>query len=70
MLKNFPNLKVIEEQDQFSSVPFAAHKEETFVSRIRQSRDFKNTWQMWVVSDNIRKGAASNGLSIAELLFK
>jgi aspartate-semialdehyde dehydrogenase len=70
MLKDFPNLKVIEEQDQFSSVPFAAHKEETFVSRIRQSRDFKNTWQMWVVSDNIRKGAASNGLSIAELLFK
>jgi len=69
LLKAFPNIKVVEEHDQFSSLPFVSGREETYVSRIRQSRDFKNTWQMWVVADNIRRGAASNGLSIAEKLF-
>lgn len=69
LLKSFPNLKVMEDQSQFSSLPMVTDTEETYVSRIRQSRDFKNTWQMWVVADNIRRGAASNGLSIAEMLF-
>ncbi len=69
LLKAFPGISVIEEHDQFSSIPYVSDKEETFVSRIRQSRDFKNTWQMWVVADNIRRGAASNGLGIAEKLF-
>jgi len=69
LLKNFPGIKVMENHSEFSSVPYAADREETFVSRIRQSRDMKNTWQMWVVADNIRRGAASNGLSIAEKIF-
>lgn len=47
----------------------ASGKDEVFVGRIR--RDLKNTkrWLMWVVSDNVRKGAALNGIQIAEKLY-
>lgn len=69
LLKNFPGVFVIEDQKDFSSVTYTSDREGVFVSRIRQSRDFENTWQMWVVADNIRRGAASNGLYIAEKLF-
>jgi aspartate-semialdehyde dehydrogenase len=40
-----------------------------FVGRIRQDLQNKKRWLMWVVSDNLKKGAALNGLQIAELLF-
>ncbi len=47
----------------------ASGKDEVFVGRIR--KDFKNPrrWVMWIVSDNVRKGAALNGIQIAEKLF-
>ena len=40
----------------------------TFVSRIRQDPTIENGLNMWVVSDNLRKGAALNAVQIAELL--
>jgi aspartate-semialdehyde dehydrogenase len=39
------------------------------VSRIRQDPDDPQTWLMWVVADNLRKGAALNGIQIAERIF-
>jgi aspartate-semialdehyde dehydrogenase len=42
---------------------------EVFVGRIHRDLDDPQTWLMWVVADNIRKGAATNGLQIAEFLF-
>lgn len=48
----------------------ASGKDAVFVGRIR--RDLKNPkrWLMWVVSDNVRKGAALNGIQIAEKIYK
>jgi aspartate-semialdehyde dehydrogenase len=40
-----------------------------YVGRIHKDRDFPKTWMLWVVADNIRKGAALNGLQIAEHIF-
>ena len=42
---------------------------ETFVSRIREDKSLENGMNMWVVSDNLRKGAALNAVQIAELLI-
>lgn len=41
-------------------------KDPVYVGRIHQDLDDKKTWLMWIVSDNIRKGAALNGIQIAE----
>ena len=49
---------------------YAEGKDETFVGRIRQDESIKNGISMWVVSDNIRKGAALNAVQIAEILIK
>jgi len=45
-------------------------KDEVFVSRLRQDVDNPNRWLFWVVADNIRKGAATNAVQIAEKIAK
>jgi aspartate-semialdehyde dehydrogenase len=47
----------------------ASGKDETFVGRIRKDLNNPKRWLFWVVSDNIRKGAALNAIQIAEKLF-
>ncbi len=42
--------------------------DEVFVGRIRKDNSVENGLNLWVVADNIRKGAASNAVQIAELL--
>ncbi|UEG50668.1 aspartate-semialdehyde dehydrogenase [Ferruginibacter lapsinanis] len=50
-------------------MPLTAHeKDETFVGRIRRDESQANTLNCWVVSDNLRKGAATNAVQIAEYL--
>jgi len=50
-------------------MPMYAHdKDEVFVGRIRRDQTQPNTLNMWVVSDNLRKGAATNAIQIAEYL--
>src|SRR5574344_2337528 len=49
---------------------FAEGKYETFVGRIREDKTVINGLNMWVVSDNLLKGAASNAVQIAEALVK
>lgn len=44
-------------------------RDEVFVSRLRCDPDDPYRWLLWIVSDNLRKGAATNGLQIAERLF-
>lgn len=68
--KDFPGVIIDDSRDGFPSIQQVQHKNDVFISRIRQSRDFPKTWLMWVVADNIRRGAATNGLYIAEQLFK
>ncbi len=48
----------------------AAHKDDVFVGRIREDETIANGINMWIVSDNIRKGAALNTIQIAELLIE
>ena len=50
-------------------MPLTAHdKDDTFVGRIRRDETQANTMNCWVVSDNLRKGAATNAIQIAEYL--
>ena len=52
-------------------MPMYAHdKDEVFVGRIRRDETQPNTLNMWIVSDNLRKGAATNAVQIAEYLVK
>lgn len=49
---------------------FAEGKDDVFVGRIRRDESQDNTLNMWIVSDNLRKGAATNAVQIAELLLE
>ena len=49
---------------------FAEGKDDVFVGRIRRDESQENTLNMWIVSDNLRKGAATNAVQIAELLLE
>ena len=47
-----------------------AGEDATFISRIREDLTIDNGLSMWIVSDNLRKGAALNAVQIAELLVE
>lgn len=52
-------------------MPLTAHdKDDTFVGRIRRDETQPNTLNCWIVSDNLRKGAATNAVQIAEYLME
>jgi len=52
-------------------MPKDAHeKDEVFVGRIRRDESMPNTLNMWIVADNLRKGAATNAVQIAEFLLQ
>jgi aspartate-semialdehyde dehydrogenase len=52
-------------------MPLTAHgKDEVFVGRIRRDESQPKTLNMWIVADNLRKGAATNAVQIAEYLMK
>ncbi len=56
---------------QIYPMPLHAHnRDEVFVGRIRRDESQPNTLNMWIVSDNLRKGAATNAVQIAEYLIE
>ncbi len=55
--------------EKYPTQSFASGKDPVYVGRIHPEYDSRDTWMMWVVSDNLRKGAALNGIQIAERLF-
>lgn len=72
ILTKAPGVKVIDElKDGGYATPFTdgANKDATFISRIREDISHEYGLNMWVVSDNIRKGAALNAIQIAEILI-
>ena len=71
-LKSFDGCKVIDERkDGGYSTPLEAEgKDETFISRIREDKTIKNGLNLWIVSDNLLRGAALNAVEIAESLIK
>jgi aspartate-semialdehyde dehydrogenase len=72
LLKRAPSVKVIDEPEQsIYPVPSESEgKDDVFVGRIRRDVSSKNGLWMWVVSDNLRKGAATNAVQIAETLVE
>ena len=71
-LNNFEGCKVIDERvDGGYSTPLEAEgKDETFISRIREDKTIENGLNLWIVSDNLLRGAALNAVEIAETLIK
>ena len=71
LLRNFPGVTVIDEPEkQLYPTPLDAEgKDDVFVGRIRTDYTVPNGLVMWIVSDNLRKGAATNAVQIAELLL-
>ena len=71
-LNNFEGCKVIDERSDggYSSPVEATGKDETFISRIREDKTIKNGLNLWIVSDNLLRGAALNAVEIAETLIK
>lgn len=70
-LKNFPGI-IVEDNTAQNIYPmpiYAAGKNEVFIGRIRRDESVDSGINMWVVADNIRKGAATNAVQIAELLL-
>src|SRR6188508_1471540 len=70
VLRNAPGCLVIDKRENGGYVtPYeAAGEDATYISRIREDGTVENGLSMWVVSDNLRKGAALNTIQIAELL--
>ncbi|MBU2026415.1 MAG: aspartate-semialdehyde dehydrogenase, partial [Proteobacteria bacterium] len=56
-------------ENQYPLAIDAAGTDETLVGRIREDESIPNGINMWVVADNIRKGAALNAVQIAEILI-
>ncbi len=48
---------------------YSSGKDEVFVGRIRKDLDINNAFHLWIVSDNLRKGAATNAVQITDYLF-
>jgi len=70
LLEKAPGVKVVDDpkKNLYPMAIYAAGKDETFVGRIRKDESVKYGLNLWVVADNIRKGAALNAVQIAEIL--
>ncbi len=72
LLSNAPGVVLQDDIANFIyPMPLTAHdKDDTFVGRIRRDETRANTLNCWIVSDNLRKGAATNAIQIAEDMIK
>ena len=68
LLNNSPGITVQDnpETNTYPMPVYAHEKDDVFVGRIRRDESIANTLNMWVVTDNLRKGAATNAVQIAE----
>jgi len=71
-LQDAPGVKVLDQPDKsVYPMPFFAHgKDEVFVGRIRRDESMDYSLNMWIVADNLRKGAATNAIQIGEYLVE
>lgn len=73
LLADAPGIRVVDERKDGgypTAVTEAAHHDAVFVGRIREDISHPRGLNLWVVSDNVRKGAALNSIQIAEILVK
>jgi len=71
ILKNAPGVTVIDDpgNEAYPLASEAEGKDPTYVGRIREDISHRSALDMWIVSDNLRKGAALNAVQIAELFI-
>ena len=71
VLNNAPGCSVIDKKENggYATPIEAAGKNETFISRIREDKTKKNSLNIWIVSDNLLRGAALNSVEIAEAII-
>jgi len=71
LLSKAPGVKLVDDpaNQVYPLANMAAGRDEVFVGRIREDESIDNGINMWIVSDNIRKGAALNAIQIAEKLL-
>lgn len=72
LLAQAPGVTLVDDpsQQSYPQALFAVDQKDTFVGRVRQDVDVENGFHMWVVADNLLKGAAWNSVQIAESLHK
>ncbi|MCM8766484.1 MAG: aspartate-semialdehyde dehydrogenase [Candidatus Omnitrophica bacterium] len=72
ILEKSPGIKVIDQPEKslYPTPLLASGKDEVFVGRIRKNPALENSLDLWVVADNIRKGAALNAIQIAEKMIE
>ena len=70
LLKKAPGIVVCEKQEDFPTPAEVSGRDETFVGRIREDWTVPNGLHLWVVADNILKGAALNAVQIAEVIIR
>jgi len=70
LLRNAPGVRLVDDpaSERYPMPADAAGRDEVFVGRIRRDPTVPNGLSLWIVSDNLRKGAATNAVQIAELL--
>ena len=71
VLNNAPGCSVIDKRENggYATPIEATGKNETFISRIREDKTKKNCLNLWIVSDNLLRGAALNSVEIAEVII-
>lgn len=72
LLQKMPGVVVVDNPaaNEYPMPYFAKDKDEVFVGRIRRDESQEKTLNLWVVADNLRKGAATNAIQIAQLICK
>ena len=69
-LSHAPGVILIDEDNTYpTAISHAVNTDAVFVGRIRQDISHSNGLNLWIVADNIRKGAALNAVQIAEMLI-
>ncbi|CEI85172.1 aspartate-semialdehyde dehydrogenase [Ehrlichia minasensis] len=71
-LENAPGILILDRREDggYATPLDCVHEDEVYVSRLRKDNTVKHGLNMWLVSDNLRKGAALNAVQIAEILIK
>ncbi len=72
LLKNAPGIIILDKPEEkvYPLQINVAGKDEVFVGRIREDFSIENGLNLWIVADNLRKGAATNAIQIAEILIQ
>jgi len=72
ILAKFPGVMVLDDpsKKEYPMPLYSSNRDEVFVGRIREDNSLPNGLNLWISSDQIRKGAATNAIQIAELVIK